>query len=364
MDINHTSECSTPSREYPRPSNDDDIGHKCRELVDHIRSYTYLMKDQAALQGLYDSLLVAYENILQHNRNQSRITVEGMEEHASYRDKRESWNTAEPLVQTSPEIEASDECRIIGKVVVGQQCNNTLEGDIVGSYVVCDNVLSLVKPEVHPTQEQKMEEDKEPQFPFSPKVYKRCQNNPPKSEKTVKTKDLKVEEKSRRTTVEGESRAVEERRIVSIETDMMAKDTSALERLKCIPPEVFKLLMPVEEKPKPSRFNAEVLETKGRVPSKTFRILIPVKNNKRRCNSPSQNQIAKNRHDEDTDSFTTYAVKSPERKRQKVSDMNDIQSCTRMTRSVQYTGIHQNDLTSEKRERTSIRIIISGKEKT
>lgn len=122
-------------------------------------------------------------------------------------------------------------------------------------------------------------------------------------------------------------------------------------------------LMPVDEKPKPSRFNTEVLESKERVPSRTFRILIPVKNNKR-CNPTPKNQIAENECGKDTDSFTSFAAKSPERKRQKCSDRNDVQSCSQVTKSLQYTGIHQDGLTSEKKERTSFRIIISGKKQT
>ncbi|KAK3853445.1 hypothetical protein Pcinc_040010 [Petrolisthes cinctipes] len=359
MDIDHTSECSLPSRDHPRPSSED-ISHKCRELVDHIRSYTYLMKDPTALQGLYDSLLVAYENILQHNKNQRKILVEEVES-ASVEGQSERWSRTESLAQISPDLVASDECRTIGKVLIGPDNKDALKGDIVGSYIVHDNVLELVKPEALSTQEKEIE-DEEPQFPFSPKVYMKYHKSPPNKVKIMGAISLQLEDKNSMTTKEGENRIVEEKTIMEAETNVVEKKTNALERLKLIPPEVFKLLMPVDEKLKQSQFNAEVLEAEDRIPSKTFRILIPVKNNKRMLDLPSQNQLSEDKFGEDTVNFTTFAAKSPERKRQKVSERNDLQNFKTVTRAMQYTRIHHKDLTHVKRERKTFRNIISGNE--
>ncbi|KAG7170877.1 Calcium-responsive transcription factor-like 1, partial [Homarus americanus] len=63
---------------YEQP--EENFALKCREVIDHIHSYTYLLNDQLILQELYESLLITYDTVLDYAEGKREPTVRQLDD--------------------------------------------------------------------------------------------------------------------------------------------------------------------------------------------------------------------------------------------------------------------------------------------
>lgn len=249
-------ETSIPAESPTYEQPEEDFASKCRELVDQIRSYTYLLDDQLALKELYESLLIAYDTVLEHTKGKRGIIsnhtegrfqlkqVTKVNKKSSFRPVKKKFPNApvEEKACVMPEsieviVEEDDK---FGDLIVGPEWTQPQSGN-VESYIAYDTVLE------HTSCEKQLPLKQKENFETKPvkKVHKKpCLNKPNVKEKnSVK---VWVGEKARVTP--GIFQV-----LVPVEENNKLDDLEVhVEETPCGMPEIYQILVPVEEKSKSS----------------------------------------------------------------------------------------------------------------
>lgn len=237
-DLETSIPAESPAYEEP----EENFASKCRELVDQIRSYTYLLEDQLALRELYESLLIAYDTVLEHTKGKRGILsnqTTKVTKKSSFRPLKEKQFPSVPveekacIVPESIEVIASvDEDNKFGDLIVGPEWTQPQNGN-VESYITYDSVL-------------------EPSL---------CEKQVPLKKENSETKPVKKVHKK------------------SYQSKSGTKETNSVKvwvgEKACLTPGVFQVLVPVEENNKLGDLEIHVEETPSVIPE-TYQILIPV----------------------------------------------------------------------------------------
>nr|XP_045594154.1 uncharacterized protein LOC123755474 [Procambarus clarkii] len=238
---------------YEEPK--ENLALKCREVIDHICNYTYLLEDPLILRELYESLLIAYDTVLDYaegkrgsaleqkdtkfqssnitrltKKSTLKLTRENREQILRVQVQEKSC-----VIPETYEVLESVEDNKFGDLVVGSSWTHP-QSEVIDSCVTYDTVLESTS----------------------------CINGieSEQSEETLQVKPLQITKK-----------------IYLIQPKEKVKNNVkvCVGEKSCIMPGIFQLLVPVEQNIKDD--NTEMVEEKPTIMPETYQVLVPVEDN-------------------------------------------------------------------------------------